>query len=92
AAETVRNLVADYNEGLLPDPVHRSSALERFVRGRQPAMVDVDGWKAIDDAEIARGGGSRPRAKFTAVAEMTQAAAGAPAPPIHQRLLAGLRR
>ncbi|PRC54183.1 ferredoxin, partial [Mycobacterium sp. ITM-2017-0098] len=42
AAETVRNLVADYNEGLLPDPVHRSSALERFVRGRQPAMVDVD--------------------------------------------------
>lgn len=92
AAETVRNLVADYNTGLLPDPVHRGSALERFVRGRQPAMIDVDGWKAIDRAEIARGGGSRPRAKFTATADMTQAAAGAPAPPIRQRLLAGLRR
>lgn len=92
AAETVRNLVSDYNQGLLSDPVHRPSALERLVRGRQPAMIDVDGWKAIDDAEIARGGGSRPRAKFTATGDLTRAAADAPAPPIRQRLLAGLRR
>ncbi len=92
AAETVRNLVADYNDGLLPDPVHKGSALARFVRGRQPAVIDADGWKAIDDAEVARGGGLRPRAKFTEVAEMANAAAGAPAPSMQQRLLAGLRR
>jgi ferredoxin--NADP+ reductase len=92
AAETVHNLVADYNDGLLPDPVHKPSALARFVRGRQPAVIDADGWKAIDAAEIARGNGLRPRAKFTDIAQMIDAAAAAPAPRMHQRLLAGLRR
>ena len=50
------------------------------------------GWEAIDRAEIARGGEDRPRDKFTAVADMLTAAATAPAPPLRQRLLAGLRR
>jgi ferredoxin--NADP+ reductase len=89
AAETVHNLVADYNRGLLADPVGK--ALDKLVRGRQPAMVDADGWKAIDAAEIARGGQERPRDKFTAVADMLAAAATAPTPPVHQRLIAGLR-
>jgi ferredoxin--NADP+ reductase len=66
--------------------------LDKMVRSRQPAMVDAEGWKAIDAAEIARGGDERPRDKFTAIADMLAAAASAPAPPIHQRLLAGLRR
>ena len=92
AAETVRNLVADYNESLLTDPVHQASALKRFVRGRQPGVIDAAGWKAIDAAEVARGGGVRPRDKFSAVAEMEKAAASAPVPPLHQRLLAGLLR
>jgi ferredoxin--NADP+ reductase len=55
-------------------------------------MVDAAGWDAIDAAEIARGGEYRPRDKFTAVADMLAAAATAPAPPVRQRLLAGLRR
>ncbi len=92
AAETVRNLVADYNDGLLTDPVEKPSALRRFVRGRQPAVIDADGWHAIDQAEIGRGAGLRPRDKFTSVAEMVGVAANASAPPVHQRLLAGLRR
>ncbi|MGE0220863.1 FAD-dependent oxidoreductase [Mycolicibacterium sp.] len=92
AAETVHNLVADYNAGLLPDPVHKVTALERFVRGRQPAVVDADGWRAIDQAEIARGGGLRPRDKFTRVADMLEAATTAPAASVGRRLLAGLRR
>lgn len=92
AAETVHNLVADYNEGLLAAPAHRASALTRFVRGRQPKVIDAAGWRAIDEAEIARGAGQRPRDKFTSVVEMADAAAAAPAPPLHQRLLAGLRR
>ncbi len=54
-------------------------------------MVDAAGWKAIDAAEIARGGGDRPRDKFTTVADMLAAAASAPNPNVVQRLLAGLR-
>ncbi|MDY6996289.1 MAG: 4Fe-4S binding protein [Actinomycetota bacterium] len=92
ATETVHNLVADYNNGLLSDPAHKPQALDRFVRGRTPTVVDLAGWKAIDEAERARGGARRPRDKFTAVADMLDAAGNAPAPPIHRRLLAGLRR
>jgi ferredoxin/flavodoxin---NADP+ reductase len=92
AAQTVRNLVADYNSGLLADPAGKPAALDKLVRCRQPDMVDGAGWRAIDAAEIARGGRERPRDKFTAVSDMLAAAATAARPPVHQRLLAGLRR
>jgi ferredoxin--NADP+ reductase len=92
AAQTVRNLVADFNDGLLTDPIGRPAALDRLVRSRRPDVVDAAGWQAIDAAEIARGGTERPREKFTAVADMLAAAASAPAPPLRERLLAGLRR
>jgi ferredoxin/flavodoxin---NADP+ reductase len=92
AAETVRILVADYNDGVLIDPAATPSALDKLIRTRQPAVVDAAGWKAIDQAEIARGGADRPRDKFTAIPDMLAAAATAPPPSIGQRLLAGLRR
>ncbi|MGY4648510.1 FAD-dependent oxidoreductase [Mycobacterium sp. URHB0021] len=92
AAETVHNLVADYNEGRLPDPRRRPAALDKFVRGRQPGVVDAAGWKAINAAEIARAGGQRPRDKFTAIGDMVAAAANAPARTVRGRLLAGLHR
>ena len=92
AAQTVHNLVADYNHGLLTDPVGKPAALDKLVRSRQPAVVDANGWKAIDAAEIARGGEARPRDKFTVIADMLAAAATAPTPTVRQRLLAGLRR
>jgi ferredoxin/flavodoxin---NADP+ reductase len=93
AAQTVHNLVADYNRGLLTDPASKPAVLDKLVRGRQPAVIDAEGWKAIDAAEIARGGEERPRDKFTALADMlAAAAAAAPPPPVRQRLLAGLRR
>jgi ferredoxin--NADP+ reductase len=92
AAETVHHLVADYNAGLLVDPAGKPAALDKFVRSRQPDVVDAAGWKAIDAAEVARGGEERPRDKFTVVADMLAAAATAPAPPMRERLLAGLRR
>jgi ferredoxin--NADP+ reductase len=75
AAQTVHNLVADYNAGLLADPVAKPAALDKLVRSRQPAVVDAHGWKAINAAEIARGGEDRPRNKFTAIADMLAAAA-----------------
>jgi ferredoxin--NADP+ reductase len=92
AQQTVQNLVDDYNAGLLTDPTARPAALDKFVLRRCPDMVDTAGWNAIDEAEIARGGGDRPRDKFTAVADMLSAAAAAPTPPIGRRVLAGLRR
>ncbi|MCW2516788.1 MAG: NADPH-dependent glutamate synthase beta chain-like oxidoreductase [Mycobacterium sp.] len=92
AAETVHNLVADYNDGGLADPTARPAALDKLIRARQPAVVDAAGWQAIDGAEIARGGDDRPRAKFTAIPDMLAAAATAPPPSLGQRLLSGLRR
>jgi ferredoxin--NADP+ reductase len=92
AAETVLNLVADYNDGKLADPTARPPALEKLIRARRPAVFDAAGWRAIDRAEIARGGADRPRDKFTAVPDMLAAAATAPTPSVGQRLLAGLRR
>lgn len=91
AAQTVHELVADYNNGLLTDPVGRPAELDKLVRSRQPDVVDAAGWKAIDAAEIARGGGQRPRDKFTSIAGML-AAAAVPQPAMRQRLFAGLLR
>ncbi|CDO31950.1 4Fe-4S binding protein [Mycolicibacterium porcinum] len=91
AAQTVHQLVDDYNAGVLTDPVHKAAALEKLVRTRQPAMVDAAGWQAIDAAEIVRGGADRPRDKFTSVDEMVAVAATAPKPTMRQRVLAGLR-
>lgn len=69
--QTVATLVDDFNTGLLADPIGRPAALRRLVRSRRPEVVDADGWRAIDAAEIARGtAAGRPRVKFTAVADM----------------------
>jgi ferredoxin--NADP+ reductase len=90
AAQTVAELVADYNAGRLADPAGRPAELDRLVRARQPDLVDGAGWKAIDEAEQARGGDSRPRDKFTTIPEMLAAAASAPKPSVRQRLLTSL--
>lgn len=95
AAQTVHNLVADYNDGLLVDPVTyhaKPGALDKLVRRRCPDVVDAAGWRTIDAAEVARGGGERPRSKFTAVTDMLAAAAEAPRPRLYERVLAGFRR
>ena len=73
--QTVAALVDDYNAGLLRNPDSRLSALRRLVRSRQPDLVDADGWRAIDAAEVGRGEATgRPRVKFTAVDDMLAAA------------------
>ena len=92
ALQTVQSLVDDYNAGRLTDPAAKPAELTKLVRERCPDVVDAAGWRAIDEAEIARGGGGRPRDKFTSVAEMVAVAAAAPPPTLRQRVLAGLRR
>ena len=75
AMQTVAALVDDFNAGLLDNPRARPVALAKLVRARQPDVVDADGWRAIDAAEIARGEGQgRPRVKFTSTEEMIAAA------------------
>ncbi|WP_422744797.1 FAD-dependent oxidoreductase [Mycobacterium sp. WMMD1722] len=91
AAETVHALVDDYNAGALAAPAG-TGGIGALVRTRRPDLVDAAGWRAIDAAEIARGGGDRPRNKFTSIAEMLAAADAAPSPPLGRRLLAGLLR
>ena len=90
AAQTVHHLVDDYNAGALTHPPRKPSALDKLVRARQPDVVDAAGWRAIDAAEIARGGDDRPRDKFTTVPEMLAVAVTAPKPTVRQRLTAGL--
>jgi ferredoxin/flavodoxin---NADP+ reductase len=92
AAQTVQRLVDDYNAGLLRDPVGKLSALDRLVRQRQPQVVDANGWRAIDAAELARGeSAERPRIKFTSVADMLEVAAAAPAPSLRSRVVERIR-
>ena len=91
--QTVQALVADFNAGKLTDPPATAAALANLVHDRQPEAVDSAGWRAIDAAEVARGGhDGRPRNKFTDIADMLAVAATAPqAPPPRRRLLARLR-
>ena len=89
--QTVQELVADFNAGLLSDPVAGPRTLARLVHARRPDVIDAAGWRAIDAAEIARGGGQRPRIKFTDIPAMLRAAATAPKPTVRQRLLKRIR-
>ncbi|OIN82542.1 FAD-dependent oxidoreductase [Mycobacterium malmoense] len=92
SCQTVQALVADFNADRLTGPVAKPEALAKLVRARQPDAVDSAGWRAIDAAEIARGGqDGRPRSKFTDVGDMLAAAATAPAPPLRRRVVARLR-
>jgi ferredoxin--NADP+ reductase len=90
--QTVQALVADFNDGLLADPVAGPRALARLVHARQPDVVDAAGWRAIDTAERARGTtDERPRDKFTSIAEMLATAATARRPAMWCRLVDRLR-
>ncbi|MEZ0052200.1 ferredoxin--NADP+ reductase [Mycobacterium sp. MAA66] len=87
AAHTVDRLVGDYNASRLGEPTAKSGALQQLIHSRRPDVVDIAGWRAINAAEIARGGDDRPRDKFIDVADMVAAAAAAPKPSLRQRLL-----
>jgi ferredoxin/flavodoxin---NADP+ reductase len=94
--QTVQALVADFNAGNLAEPaakLAKPAALAKLVRARQPDALDSAGWRAIDAAEIARGGDAgRPRKKFTEIDDMlAAAAAGQPTSPLRRWLADRLR-
>jgi ferredoxin/flavodoxin---NADP+ reductase len=75
ANETVAALLEDLAAGRLlnPEPIG-DDALERFVRERQPALVDYGDWLTIDRHERGLGEpAGRPRVKLTTVAQMLEA-------------------
>jgi ferredoxin--NADP+ reductase len=75
AAETVDQLLADYRAGQLAEPQQATSALDAFLRTRQPDHIGNAGWSRIDSAErLAGAQRGRPRVKFTAVADLIGAA------------------
>jgi ferredoxin/flavodoxin---NADP+ reductase len=75
ANDTVDRLLEDLTAGLLLDTPHiADAALEQFVRGRQPQLVDYESWVRIDRHEQGLGlPTGRPRVKLTTVAELLRA-------------------
>ncbi len=77
AQDTVKVLFADMASGRLskPKPGHDREALAALVTTRQPRVVDLRGWQAIDAAEKTQGREQRrPRVKFTDVEAMLDVA------------------
>ncbi|MDT5298428.1 MAG: ferredoxin/flavodoxin---NADP+ reductase [Mycobacterium sp.] len=75
AEETVAALWDDLAAGLLDRVVDDRDALQALLTARGARPIPWRGWRAIDEAERARGtAASRPRVKFVAVAEMLSAA------------------
>ncbi|WP_336880448.1 FAD-dependent oxidoreductase [Rhodococcus globerulus] len=67
AKETVAQLLADFDAGLLTAPELDRTSLVELVTERQPDMIDKAGWAARDAQEKAAGkAAGRPRIKITA--------------------------
>jgi ferredoxin--NADP+ reductase len=75
AEETVDQILDDLDSGIVPEPVGTTQGLRGVIRGRQPGMVDLAGWQAIDREEKRRGAAvGRPRIKIVDVEEMRRIA------------------
>jgi len=72
ATDTVTKLIEDAGAGRLNDPPNPDrTAVESWLRARVPGLVTWDGWKSIDEHEVALGGPQgRPRVKLVRVPEM----------------------
>lgn len=75
AGETVANMLADLENGAVPEPPEPAvEAAVSMVRARQPRYVTYEDWLRLDKMEIERGKAQgRPRVKFTSVEEMLAA-------------------
>ncbi|HEY7815585.1 MAG TPA: NADP oxidoreductase, partial [Nakamurella sp.] len=66
AADTVRTIVADLAAQPGPSRTPDPDAIETWLRQRQPELVDLEGWAAIDAAERRAGEPlGRPRVKLS---------------------------
>jgi ferredoxin/flavodoxin---NADP+ reductase len=76
AEETVGCLAEDLRSGALPAPPEpRREQIDALLAERKPDLVTVEGWRAIDAAELERGRGEgRPRVKLASREELLAAA------------------
>jgi ferredoxin--NADP+ reductase len=76
AEETVSCLVEDLRAGALAQPPEPGcEAVDALLAERAPDLVTVDGWRAIDGHELARGrSAQRPRVKLASRDELLGAA------------------
>src|SRR5919197_706106 len=72
ASETIAWLLEDAQAGRLNEPSEPDrDAVEPWLRARIPGLVTWDGWKGIDEHEVAQGEPQgRPRVKLVRVPEM----------------------
>lgn len=74
AEQTVAQLWADFDAGLLTRDVEGRESLDALLAGRGAEPVGWPGWRAIDAAERDRGvQAARPRVKFVSIEEMLSA-------------------
>jgi ferredoxin--NADP+ reductase len=80
AEETVNRLVEDLSAGALPAPPEPGrEAIDALLAERCPALVTVEGWRAIDGRELELGRSEdRPRVKLASRDELLAAAAASP--------------
>lgn len=76
AQETMGCLLADLEEGALPEPAEADpGAIDALLAQRKPDHVTLDGWRAIDRHEVDRGQQQqRPRVKLASREELLAAA------------------
>lgn len=75
AVDTVHTLVADLAAHPAPSRAVEPGAVESWLRERQPELIDLEGWAAIDAAELAAGERQgRPRVKLCTWEELLAAA------------------
>jgi ferredoxin--NADP+ reductase len=81
AADTVARIVEDAAAGRLPEPPDADAeATGGWLRASSPAVVEWDGWQAIDEHERSLGElAGRPRVKLVSVDELVAASRRTPA-------------
>jgi ferredoxin--NADP+ reductase len=81
AADTVAKIVEDGRAGHLPEPADADGeATGAWLRASAPAVVEWDGWQAIDEHERSLGeAAGRPRVKLVSIDELVAASRGTPA-------------
>jgi ferredoxin--NADP+ reductase len=75
AAQTVRCMLEDLNQGHILNPIHAEvEAAKNLICRRQPRYISYNDWLRLDELEVTRGKKQgRPRLKFTRVEEMLAA-------------------
>jgi ferredoxin--NADP+ reductase len=82
--ETVEQLLDDLDRGRLAEPTGTAATITALVRGRQPDVVDLSGWQAIEREERRRGAEQgRPRVKIVDIDEMLRIAHGQARRPVY---------